>query len=365
MNMDDNIFYNNIVLSEDKVVLSARRSVLNETHITEEPILIGRNEASLIKESLMTLLVSSSKNVILQFFGCRFTDNAVDELERILYKSRLASRIVGTELSGTRGRDPLPPEEEDALKRLIKALTSNAPLKSVKLVDFCDRDIKYFRPLMRKEGATGLFFSHATISTMDRGLSKIEDILTGVVPGTTHQPCNSLAHFGYHRIVTDDEDAAADIVANILNQCTSIESFQYSMCNPGLEGSESILKAIAYWVLLYKQVCVSLKYIEIRNCIFNDKFGWLVALEDLKRLKHVDLRECNLTPTQKEKLKYKLGPLKREDPPILVLEDDEAEYVLEGIDELVLDDDDDENDDDNAEESNDNDRHEFESSQMF
>lgn len=64
----------------------------------------------------------------------------------------------------------------------------------------------------------------------------------------------------------------------------------------------------------------------MQGCIFNKSFGWICdALNDLSQLEYVNLRDCELTQSQKGKIEYKLGITKRENPPTLYLDwDDDA-----------------------------------------
>ncbi len=105
------------------------------------------------------------------------------------------------------------------------------------------------------------------------------------------------------------------------SQCTSITSILFANCSPGLEGSKSIAKALAKVILCNGQVRESLQSVDMQGCVFNKSFNWICdALDDLVQLEYVNLRDCELTQSRKDKLQYKLGITRRENPPILYLE---------------------------------------------
>lgn len=86
--------------------------------------------------------------------------------------------------------------------------------------------------------------------------------------------------------------------------------------------------------------------------MLNESFGLVCdPLVRVKCLEYVNLRDCNLTRSQMDKLQYKLGSSKRKNPPTLLLEweDDESENSEAGADEV----------------EDEDDKHEFEFSQPW
>jgi hypothetical protein len=59
----------------------------------------------------------------------------------------------------------------------------------------------------------------------------------------------------------------------------------------------------------------------MQGCVVNKPFGWICdALDDLEHLEHVNLRDCELTQSQKDKIEYKLGIKKRDNPPLIYID---------------------------------------------
>ena len=108
------------------------------------------------------------------------------------------------------------------------------------------------------------------------------------------------------------------------------QSIMFVNCGPGLDRSTSIAKALAKVTLCNGQVRESLKSVDMQGCVFNKSFGWICdALDDLEHLEYVNLRDCELTQSQKDKIEYKLGIKKRENPPLVYLDWDDDVVLLD------------------------------------
>lgn len=108
------------------------------------------------------------------------------------------------------------------LKRFSSSLSWTQLHIVLKLDNIANHDVEVLRSLLSKETMT---YFHLTDCHLDanHGLSGIESSLIDYVPGTTHQPCTYLKHFGFFSLRTDDGDVAAETYASVLTQCTSIK----------------------------------------------------------------------------------------------------------------------------------------------
>lgn len=308
--------------------------------VTESEILVDKAEARLILNRWMNQVASMDQNdeIILSYSGRNFTTEAATQLARFASLDLVSSRVVAVECSGILGEYASIPDAINAQIILVESLMNEISFCALKLDNVGDRDVAVLRSLLAKETMTHFEMSDCQL-TADGGLSDIESSLIDYVPGTAHQPCTFLKHIGFFNLLTNDGDLAAECYASVLSQATSITSIAFVNCGPGLDGSTSIAKALAKVTLCNGQVRESLKFVDMQGCVFNKSFGWICdALDDLERLEYVNLRDCELTPSQKKKIQYKLGIKKRDNPPLLYLdwndsasdssadEDDEYEF---------------------------------------
>lgn len=344
----------------DKLVLSVvdennPTRVMAGVPVMESAIPVDSTEARLILMRWMSAVSSMNPEdeILLSFSGRNFTVDGAAELATFTSLGLISSRVTIIEFSGALGEHHHHHDAMAAQELLVESLMRTCYYRAVKLDNLTDRDVKVLRRLLAKETLTLFHLTDCHLDA-DRSLSKIESSLIHNIPETAYQPCNSLQHLGFSNLHLGDEgDTGANIFATILSKCTSITSVQYTNCHAGTEGTEAIAEKLSCLILGNVQVRESLRSVELEGCVLNDSFGLICdPLARVKYLEYVNLRDCELTNSQKEKIAYKLGITKRENPPTLCLE---WEAESEG----------DEDDGSSDEDEGQDDQYEFEYSQAW
>jgi uncharacterized protein YjbI with pentapeptide repeats len=206
---------------------------------------------------------------------------------------------------------------------------------SVKLDNIANRDVEVLHSLLAKETLMHFKMTDSCLSATG-GLSDMESAFIDYVSNTTHQPCAHLKHFGFSNVHTDDGNLTGQSYSLVLLQGTSIQSIEFANCSLCKNGTESIAKALTCLIIGNMQVCESLQSVDLQGSVLNESFGLVCySLVRFKHSEYVNLRDCNLTQSQKDKLQCKLGYSKRKNPPTIVLEweDDESDNA-DGADQV-------------------------------
>jgi hypothetical protein len=337
--------YNSFI--EDKLVLSVVDGD-NQSRI-ESRAPVGAREASNILLRWMGLIAAapSEDKVLISYSGRNFTMAGATQIARFTSLELVSSRIAAVEFSGILGEYSQVRDARQAHTILVNSLLESSSYKAVKFDNLSNQDVEVLRPLLANETLTHFHLTDSCLSS-NGGLNDIETSLIENIPNSTYRVCSSLKHFGLSNLLFDEQDTAANIFASILSQCTSIESVQYNNCQSGNAGSEMIAQALSCLILGNAQVRESLRSLDLQGCNLNESFGLICdPLVRTDNLEYVDLRDCDLSASQKDKIRYKLGISKRNNPPTLDLDWEDS----------------DESDDDSDEAYNE--EHEFEYSQAL
>lgn len=246
---------------------------------------------------------SVSTPIILCLSNRNWTLAGAEEMVKLIEMDVIAKNIVGVELIGVIGDYACRDDAKEALSLLVKSLVNASSFNSVKLTQLSDDDVNIFFPLMTRSSVTHIWIGDSDLD-IDGGLLDIKNCLVQQVSGSSFRPCETLKTLFFQSVVTcDDGNDSAKTYGEILENCPSVEYIKYSVCRPGLNGSQDLAEALRRLVESTPDVKASVRYIDFQGCMLKMCIRQLVeTLVSLSSLEYLNLCDCGLTHSQKKLL---------------------------------------------------------------
>ena len=296
-------------------------------------VIVDEEEARIIRDSWTRSMGGGSDPLLLKLSGRSYGTAGARVISRFVLA--FSDRIVSADFSGI-----LDGLKEDALAlevlELLVGSLQDSPIVSLNLSNMAlgrDGILRLLQPLLSKNTLRELFLNNTGLG--EDSMVVLSDILVHNQVRLEVIACSRNA----------SDVGGAIHFATIIRQIKTLRDITYSECRPGMDGSEAIVDALKARGIHDERVAspTRITRLDLQGSFFPSEGGYfeslVAALKKLTALQYVNLFDCEIHASGREKIIRFLARTNSDMEIILGEEDDDSddeEHIFEDFSQLQL-----------------------------